>query len=477
MDTTSDADLQQRVRTVIGARPDEPWAVAWRNALEARGPVPLGARRAAGLLYAASTDDWEPRLRDREVVRQRIAATAHLARVADHWGREQHLADAALAAFAALAAPPEDLEHVELPVVLDALGRARRLPEGQRVQLTWRNQAGAALAWAYGSFADIEDAAAHAGELASMLPMLPLAHPRALEEIREVLDAARAELVTTPERSARRSVLIERAKALRWLTEPWWPELSLTPWKLDDTLSPSAAAAFDGLALREKMAILAPPTTDPALRSGREVFDAATRLLLHGSYLADAARRKDLNAATVLMMLLRELPDASPEPEPADEPGPVTLEDRVWLSAAADALFWATGVLEAMPDGDPSGREYEVLLGLVKGGTWGSVAAAAGVRPRPALAAELARQQALLADARPGTQRHRFAAERIRALRWIVETRWPSVPATPWDGSSTPSVPPMAPLSPPLGRWLALLALVGLTAFLAACGGGWALLH
>lgn len=474
MDTTTDTDLRQRVRNVIEATPDAPWAVAWRNALLARGPVPLGARRPAGLLVAAATDDWEPRLRELDGVRQRIAVLAHLARIADHWGREQPLADDALASFAALEVPPEDLDHVELPVVLAALGRERRLPEGQRVQLTWRNQAGAALAWALGAFADVEDAAAHADVLGTMLPSLPLARPRPLDELREVLAAARAELARTPERSARRSVLIERAKALRWLTEPWWPELSLTPWTPDDTLSPTAAASFDQVALRERMAVLAPPSAEPTLRPGPEVFASATRLLLMDSFLSSAARRKDVEAAAVLLALLREVPSA---PTPPEEPGPVTVEDRIWRAAAADALFWATGVLEVVPDGGSDGQAYTALFDALKAGTWGAVAAAAGVRPRPVLAAELARQEALLAAARPGTRAHRLAAERIRGLRWVVETRWPSVPATPWDGSGTPSVPPAAPLGAPIGKWLGSIALVGLTGFLAACGGGWALLH
>jgi hypothetical protein len=57
--------------------------------------------------------------------------------------------------------------------------------------------------------------------------------------------------------SLRHSMSVERVKALRWLTEPWWPELALTPWRdqgtgFESIMSPEAfdekrRAALDDL--------------------------------------------------------------------------------------------------------------------------------------------------------------------------------------------------------------------------------------
>ncbi|MEZ4238702.1 MAG: hypothetical protein R3F59_21630 [Myxococcota bacterium] len=190
------APMDDRIRAAVAAHPDTAWAAAWNAALQLRGPVPPDAH---GLLAALDAGDWAPRLRPPEAIAQRLHVVRTLGQVAADWDGDG--AQAAWDAFAEAEVPPEALEHEELWAV-SAIVSDEPLDDELRAALARRARAAAGLAWA-------------------------LEHP--LADIRQALLEAEAEGAREGKRQAARR---ERARALRWASEPWWPELALTPWQL-----------------------------------------------------------------------------------------------------------------------------------------------------------------------------------------------------------------------------------------------------
>lgn len=465
------------VRALIDAHPAAPWTRAWSTALEARGALGLGEGRAAGLLYSVRHDDWEPRMRDPDKVRQRIGVLACLSKMADAIGaNETDITHAAWTKFAAPQVPAEDLEHPEMALV-GAIVTNQRPPDGPRVQLTWRGHAAAALAWAMGAWSDPEEASRQEGTLWQILPGLDLHHPRPIETIREALDTARAELERTRAPSLRHSVLVERIKSLRWLTEPWWPELALTPWQAHDALSPRTEEGFASQSFVAKMGVIAPKGDTTGLRPAADVFRMAVSLLLQGSYLADAMRQNDRKLLLSLALLVRGLAIDPVDPAVrtftarSDVPR-ADLVELVWLSAAADALFWCVGVHESLPDDDPPPEAYANLLAVAAKGGLPPLIEGAGLRSRSDIEAVYGRMRRDVTT-RATSRERRFAAERTRALRWVLETRWPSPSETPWDGTDAVTTLPRAPVDRGGPGCLLALGAAAVFAFAAAACACW----
>jgi hypothetical protein len=203
---------------------------------------------------------------------------------------------------------------------------------------------------------------------------------------------------------------------------------------------------FDRAAALARLQALGTRSADPTLRSPSVVLRTALGLLLQGSYVADAIRRGDAQtlAGVVALTGLARVDDGDPVVTPLRSfvggRGPRPSDDElvalVWLSSAADALFWCCGVLPALPDGDPTGEEYGALIERLRTGGAAALAAGAGLRPRAEIEAEHARWQRILAVAPDGTHARSHAIERSRALRWVLERSWFAVSATPWDGSA-----------------------------------------
>lgn len=224
------------------SRTGAPVTNAWQMFFDARGEVSFDDQ-PAGLLTAATASDWSPRLRTPAEARERLLVMSHLSRSMDALGDgevEEHLE--ALKRFFALEVPLSRLEHIELFVIQSVVRFEAPHPEAA-TQMFWRGVAAGTLGWALGIFEYLDEGQTDHGELSAGFeghPVdtpLPTENPRSLDEVRDALAICRAELARKTDPRAR-SPWVEQVKALRWLTEPWWPELSLVPWREGDTLNP-----------------------------------------------------------------------------------------------------------------------------------------------------------------------------------------------------------------------------------------------
>jgi len=434
---------EARIRSLVESSGAHPWARAWSVALLARGGVGMGDR-AAGLLHSVDHEDWSLRMRPVGRVRLRVEAIAHLSAAADALGGEElERFGEAWDRFEAAEIPAEDLEHPELGLVLSLL-EGRQPDPGVREQLTGRAEAGAALAWALGGLEGLEQSADLVGALSERIATLDLSAPRSVDAVLDALDGLSEDLAGADPNTRRHSVLVERRRALRWLVEPWWPELALTPWKSDDSqversVSEPVSAAPEPAepAVRSEV--------DETLRAAPEVYEMGLSLLLHGAYLADAHLQSELLVAPMVKLgrqsgieptapCLAHLVEWS-EHRRGTEPSPHELDDLVWLSACADALFWAVGVLDELPDGDPDEHVYTALIPLIRAGGVADRAQAVGLRSRAEIEAEHQRWQQLAMGSEARSLEQSFGIQRARALRWVLETRWADPTQTPWDAS------------------------------------------
>lgn len=226
------------IRSLIQQDPQAPWAKSWDLALTARGGIPMNEERSGGLNQALQLRDFAPRLRPTDGVWERARVLAHLSWAAETVGAgEIKRFGGALKRFLALEVPFERLEHPELIFMVDVTER-KPPSKGARVQLSWRSQAAAALLWALQLYPTLDAAADDEDGLSTRIETMRPGSLRPLEQIRAEYTALSEELTRTRRHSARHSSLLERKKALRWLTEPWWPEIATTPWRHGDTLNP-----------------------------------------------------------------------------------------------------------------------------------------------------------------------------------------------------------------------------------------------
>lgn len=222
-----------------GSPPTDPVVLAWTKAVLMR-PLPPRPQILDGYRRALAAGAFAPELRPVAEVARRIS---HLA-LCSHAVKALRAGDLALHRRCVehpgfLGEGPTWLEHPEAHL-LYAVANGGRLELGVIVQLSWRDQAAWTLAWAAG-WTDLDPSSSDE-EPEDLLAWLPASDGefhrrvattrfRPLDELRDRLARALVEVETTPTPSEHHSALVERIKALRWLTEPWWPELALTPWR------------------------------------------------------------------------------------------------------------------------------------------------------------------------------------------------------------------------------------------------------
>jgi hypothetical protein len=401
--------------------------------------------QALGLLDALDGADWSPRFRPLPELRERILVLSHLSAAMDGLSNgDERAFSEGIDRFVRLGIPPARLEHPEL-AILAALGEQTPPPAGARTQMGWRSVAAAALGWAMGLYEDFEESVECMGEqthgFEGSRPDAPfhIEKTRGLRELAEVRGALGAMREQLPYASgAAHDILVEQIKALRWLTEPWWPELALVPWREGDQLSPTTEDAFSVDAMHARTVALANAGVDPAIRSPEAVANKAMSIFLAGQIAMQQAAGMD-SSFTLELARLANVSADEPDVEAlmrilqSTAPHPDLLRRVSWLISAADALFWALGLFADLPDGDPPESAYEPLAAIVGEGAWPVLARQAGLRSQDAILEEWRRWDAHRHDAAT-PQARATGVERCRALRWILQP-WPTIAETPWDAS------------------------------------------
>ncbi|MEZ4323400.1 MAG: DUF4272 domain-containing protein [Myxococcota bacterium] len=426
---------------LLEAHSDAPWAAAWMQALASRGGMPFFPHQETELARCVATG-FTPRLRGTSEIAGRAALATHLSAMADRMqapGEEAGF-QRAMQQLLDIGAPGQALEHIEL-AFLHALQDGDPRGQGAMVSLSWRGHAAAALAWVLGAFPDLEAASAAEMDLVERWWDLSLDTPRPLAAVREALRSTSDELAGLERGTRRHSVLLERKKALRWATEPWWPELALTPWRESDRLNPTTPEEFE----RNR--------PESPLRSADDILEMAVTLYVHGSVTADLRRHglpvlphADLGTRSGLLPRSREVREFWQRMQAGDRATADELLRMVWLSAAADALFWAAGKLDVLPDGDPPDVSREALAAVLEQGRLRDWIQAGVRRPRAEIEAELSHQLDRVRSHPMGSEPHSFALQRVRALRWVLDYRFADPTVTPWDGTDTPTPFEVAPV-------------------------------
>lgn len=234
--------------------PVTPIGAAWFKAVTMR-PFPVKPAALEGFGLSVRCNEWRPKARPTLDVVRRICTMTLCACSADALGNgdlERHTACVEHPLF--LDDGPEWFEHPEAMLLL-AVAQGGPLQPAVLAQLSWRDHAASTLAWALGWHDEdpLEDYGA--SRLLAKLPSsaeelkarVETSNLRPISELLAVLGRAKEGLEPASAPSLAHSMSVERVKALRWLTEPWWPELALTPWRDEGT-------GFEGMTTPEEFA-------------------------------------------------------------------------------------------------------------------------------------------------------------------------------------------------------------------------------
>lgn len=453
---TPHPDAPSDLVAALEAHAGEPWADAWMQALASRGGMPFFPEQEAEVATCLARG-FVPRVRNGAEIAGRAAIATHLAGMADRMGApgEEDRFQRALRGFMDIGAPGPALEHIEL-AFLQALQDGDPRGEGAAITLTWRGHAAAALVWVLQGFDDLEDASEAEPDLVERWYGIDLREPRPLAAIRAALDATSRELDSLERGTRRHSVLLERKKALRWATEPWWPELALTPWRTTDRLDPKSPEQFEAARANVELR-----------RSADDILHMAVTFFIHGSLTANLRRHglpvfhgMGLCEKSGLLPRALEVREFWERTKDGEQTAPDVLMRMVWLSAGADALFWAAGKLDAIPEGDPPDDAYQDLLEAIQSGRTRAWLQTGTRRDDSEIASELSRQIDQVKGNPMGSEAHSFALQRVRALRWVVDYGFADPTVTPWDGGDEVRPFDVAPV--PMSPELMMEAMEGL---------------
>lgn len=229
---------------------------AWVRAVVLRR-FPCRREAIEALRRSTVGGDASRRLRSPEEIARRIALTALSWCAADaHFARDdaRHVASIDHPAF--LGGGPLWLENAEARLLISR-SPGKWLDLADAAQLRALDHAAVTLAWAAGwvdSDPFAESANETSRELVASLPRgdaptvegVARTRPRPLGVLEEALERAVAGLDPADRLSRGNGAAIQRMRALRWIIEPWWPELALTPWLESTTAEPATAEGATG---------------------------------------------------------------------------------------------------------------------------------------------------------------------------------------------------------------------------------------